>query len=428
MPNQGTSRFRQISRRVAASLFAIVVAVQSGCVSMTPVPKTQHQATLGKVAIVATAQEPEIKFEGFARGKGEGAAIGAGTTFLGCVGGLGGGGCSGAFCGAAVILFLGVCTVASAVGGVAGAVAAPSADSVRTAESTLSAALEIKTIQDSLRDQIAAAALVNGTMLVSVSPEGANDATRTRDYRPLAAAGVETVLEMTLTKAGTRGSGINAPLEMYMQAHVRLVRAGNNAEVFSADYFYGGERLKLSEWSADQGKRLLRALETGYETLGAHIYDSVFLLYSFPDREAHWTGFLQTAFGLAPIYPATGVIGGTTVDKLQPTLRWQGFPRATDVTAAPEDMGRVKNVKYDLVIAREHNLAPAEVVYRREGLSDTAHTIETSLSPATRYFWTVRARFELDGRQRVTEWGSTLISAHERVTAPSGSSYLFKTP
>ena len=32
--------------------------------------------------------------------------------------------------------------------------------------------------------------------------------------------------------------------------------------------------------------------------------------------------------------------------------------------------------------------------------------IETPLAPSTRYAWTVRARFDLDGATRVTAWGS----------------------
>jgi hypothetical protein len=92
------------------------------------------------------------------------------------------------------------------------------------------------------------------------------------------------------------------------------------------------------------------------------------------------------------------------------------------------DMGRVKNVRYDLIIVRERNLAPAEVVYRREGLPEAHHALETSLSSGTHYFWTVRARFELDSRERVTEWGSTHYMARERYSAPSHLSYRFKTP
>jgi hypothetical protein len=118
----------------------------------------------------------------------------------------------------------------------------------------------------------------------------------------------------------------------------------------------------------------------------------------------------------------------TTVDSLQPTLRWQAFPRDIDVALAPQEMGRVKNVHYDLLIAREENLGPAEIVYRREGLADSVHQTDTPLSPDTRYFWTVRAAFELDGRQRVTGWSSTVCCPGSGLTAPSRYSYRFRTP
>jgi hypothetical protein len=224
-----------------------------------------------------------------------------------------------------------------------------------------------------------------------------------------------------------------------MTAHVRLIRAADNTEVFNADYVFLGERLKLTEWLANQSERLLHNLQRGYETLGTHIYDNVFMRYPFPDRQTHAAGSMAIAFGLAPVYPLlSGAIAAedsafarsswTTVDFLRPTLRWQSFPRATDLTADPGEMGRVKNVRYDLVIAREHNLAPAEVVYRREGLPEPIHTLETPLSPGTRYFWNVRARFELDGRQRVTEWGTVSFWFQEKWTSPSLMSYRFKTP
>lgn len=437
MPNKDTLRYRLISQRLAASLCAIVLVIESGCATPPP-PNTQYQATLGRVAVVATSQEPEIKLEGFTHGKGEGAASGAGKTFSSCMSGA-------ALAGPlALILGLVVCPIATPVGAIVGAVQAPSSGEVHTSEAAISTALAVKKIQDELREQVVAAALANGSSLVTVSPESAQHAAQLRDYRSLAAAGVDTVLEVTLTKVGTEAaaSGFNPPLRLYMQALVRLIRTDDNAEVFATDYVYQGENLKLSEWSDNQAERLLRDLQIGYETFGTQIYDNIFLLYPFPDRKLQAAG-LKGTYGLAPIYPL--VSGGsfaaddpwffpsnwTTVDKLQPTLRWQGFPRATDITTAPDEMGRVKNVRYDLVISREHNLAPAEVVYRREGLSDTVHTVETSLFASTRYFWTVRARFELDGRERVTEWGSMAYFSNNLMNLtnpPSSWSYRFKTP
>jgi hypothetical protein len=148
---------------------------------------------------------------------------------------------------------------------------------------------------------------------------------------------------------------------------------------------------------------------------------------------------LSTAFGLAPISPPTrgqlsgdAVIGRvfewTAADSLAPTLRWQSFPRDSDRAIAPEDMSRVRNVTYDLVIAREENMAPGEVVYARSGLPAAGHVLETALKPGKRYFWTIRAHFDLDGRPRVTEWGSTRFIVREPAPAPTRSSYRFRTP
>jgi hypothetical protein len=223
-----------------------------------------------------------------------------------------------------------------------------------------------------------------------------------------------------------------------MVVRVRLLRAADGAEFYGAQVLHVGPRLKLEEWAAGGGDRLLRALDAGYEALGAHIADGVYLLYPFPSQEAGWAGTLSAAFGLAPVDPPTRgtPTGGSLtewfewpgVSSLQPVLRWQAFPREADFAAAPAEMRRLQNVTYDLVIARERNLAPAEIVYRRSGLPAPQHRLETPLEPRARYFWSVRARFELDGRPRVTGWGSTHYQARDSMTAPSDLSYRFRTP
>jgi hypothetical protein len=90
-------------------------------------------------------------------------------------------------------------------------------------------------------------------------------------------------------------------------------------------------------------------------------------------------------------------------------------------------MSRVTNIRYDLRIAREEDSAPAEVVYRREGLPAPEHRLEQSLASATRYFWTVRARFELDGRTQLTEWSGTRPDPGAQLDAPSRISFRFRT-
>jgi len=412
-----------------------------GCASVeVKPPDTAYQASIGTVAVIASEQLPALKFEGFARGKGKGAATGAGGTFGACMSGMGGGGCSGDFCGVALLLMLGICGVAGIVGGVAGAAEAPSLSTVASTEAALAKTVEVRSIQTALREEVETAALMRGVVVRSMDQASAHTFALSRDYRPLARQGVDPVLETALTEAGTRGRGVNEPLEAYLQVHTRLVRASDNVEIRAEDYVFTGRRLKLAEWATNDGKPMLEEFRKGYRSLAGHLYDSLFELYPYPDRQVHsGGGALSTAFGLAPVSPPTrGQLSGdvlfgrvfewTATDTLSPTLRWQVFPRESDRTIAPDDMARVRNVTYDLVIAREENMVPADVVYERRGLPTAEHALETSLQPGSRYFWTIRAHFDLDGRPRVTEWGSTSFIVKESGPAPSRNSYRFRTP
>ena len=399
--------------------FLALAAALAGCAMQPQVPPGPGAAVLGRTAVIAGKEAPQIRFEGFARSRGEGAAYAGALTFLSCAGLPAGSICAGPYCGGFLVLWLGVCGAASLVGGAVGAGMAPGADAVRDAEARMRAALDANAIQESLRQQVEIAARAHGA-------------------RPAPGEQADTLIEVTLTNAGTAGAGIDAPVGLHMTARVRALRAADSTELYRAQYVHEGARLKLAEWAANGGERLLRALDAGYAALAAHIADSVYLLYPFPSQEAGAAGALSAAFGLAPLDPPTrGTATGMSlaehfewpgVASTQAVLRWEAFPRAADLKAAPAEMGRVANVTYDLVIARERNLAPAETVYRRSGLPAPQHRLETPLEPRARYYWSVRARFELDGRPRVTGWASTHYQARESMTAPSSLSYRFRTP
>ncbi len=156
---------------------------------------------------------------------------------------------------------------------------------------------------------------------------------------------------------------------------------------------------------------------------------------------------LTLASGCARPYPAAGLrplplimIGGWAgpritpeTDSLQPTLRWETFPRPEDLKVDTAGrLGDAQNVTYELRIWRAeaeglHVAFPAELVYARTGLTEPGHTVETPLAPDTLYLWTIRAHFDRDGQPRVTEWG--VLGAYSRVTTiPPRSYYRFKTP
>lgn len=155
--------------------------------------------------------------------------------------------------------------------------------------------------------------------------------------------------------------------------------------------------------------------------------------------------------GFKPIYPkvtsglfSEGQLDWTRVYSLQPTFRWEPMPGQHErgrgalsgskpfIAAAPE---RIRNVRYDLKIWRVVGEFPEEVVYEREGIEGTSHQIQQPLQPGTKYYWSVRARFELDGKTRVSEWSLSMFpqsgsrtSARRTGQIPPSSYYRFKTP
>lgn len=143
--------------------------------------------------------------------------------------------------------------------------------------------------------------------------------------------------------------------------------------------------------------------------------------------------------GLPPAHPEPE---GSKVDSVLPTLRWEPFPRPLDLDGHTEGwLARIRSVTYDLRIwrtiqvpgARNEGFAyPGDLVYSRDGVREPIHTVETPLAPDTSYVWSIRARYELDGEVRVTEW-SMLMSPNDPFaprasSVPPRSYYRFRTP
>ena len=99
------------------------------------------------------------------------------------------------------------------------------------------------------------------------------------------------------------------------------------------------------------------------------------------------------ASGLLPEQPPAP---GFEADSLRPTLRWEAF-------APPADLA-VSDITYEVRLFTADADLPENAFYARTGLRDPRHTIETTLEPDRTYFWTVRARFRVDGRERHTQW------------------------
>lgn len=436
LTKSGPSQYRN---KITALILTLCLVIQSGCAPAVYKPSPQALSNLGNIVVTSSTSQPAIRLEGYSRSKSGSMATSAGGTFLDCMAEVGHGSCSGSFCGGAIILLTAMCAIASGVRGAVEGSKSPTHEKIEASEADIFSVLETSTIQHSLQKAVTNYAAESGHELNVMDQPLAEFLSEQRDYVSLAQDGIDTVMEVGLSEVGIMGKGLNEPAQMYMDATVKLISTKDNQVIALQSFIYEGASLFITDWSSNQAKPFTKGLQTGFKTLGQHIYEQLFMLYPLPDRGPHGAGFLSAAFGLAPINPPTRgqltadsfidrVFAWKEVNSLRPTLTWEPFPRPSDISAAPETMSRIKRVRYDLIVAREKNLAPEEIVYQKQGLTKNGHTLDIALRSNCRYFWTVRARFELDGQEYLSDWGVVHFMAFGRITAPSKWSYRFRTP
>ncbi len=147
-----------------------------------------------------------------------------------------------------------------------------------------------------------------------------------------------------------------------------------------------------------------------------------------------------SVFGLRPLDPAPDPdnYGVGKVNSFQPVLRWEEFPRSQDRVADQKGLvNRISKVTYEVRVWRQRrrDFRPGgdfagDLVYARKNLTTTTHQIEATLEPVG-YPWTVRARYLLNGKQRVTDWGQQVrhhFFASDKRTDLFFGDYGFTTP
>lgn len=138
--------------------------------------------------------------------------------------------------------------------------------------------------------------------------------------------------------------------------------------------------------------------------------------------------------GLQPEYPLvvrkmSAPLGEfVVVDSLRPTLRWQPFPGPGPRGGKPPDaLDHIRDLRYELRVWRTTNGHSGTLVFRRDDIEEPSCELFHPLAPDLNYLWTVRARFSLDGRTYVTEWGLSSLTLRNHVV-PNPSCFRFRTP
>jgi len=267
---------------------------------------------------------------------------------------------------------------------------------------------------------------------------GPKTPTERSDYSQLRTERITTVLEVAITEIGfesfdpedwvQEATRSKDNVALFLLAKIRLVRVSDGEEIFKRQFRYASPRRRIQQWSANDGLKLAEEFDLAYRDISERIFDEIFLVTSL---DLPVTSALEmpsadknSPYGicwLAPIYPeldkfynpysppptycSPSALLFITVNSVKPIFRWSEFPRDIDHKKLdPKVIESITNIKYDLKIWEAEGCDRGRLVYKRSDLDVPEHLVEESLPPASRYFWSVRARFMFNGQNMATRW------------------------
>lgn len=433
----GTTRH---TLRQATVIFTLA-AFLAGCATQPLPPGTSPPTgdrTIPRDIVVTAAHfQPEAKIDLLLRSRAELAGAGAGGGALEGLGGLmqGMGSCHDQYCGAAFLLLLPVFMgVGAIVGAVTNAPSAASAALIESGQKSMQAGIARLDLQRSVQSAIAKELAGQGVASHvaeewDVGPATPEEAPAYESVNPETR---DAILEASVLgfqfKTAPRAGSKKINYTLSMKTRLRLLAPASRKIMDEMNDVYESEPHTASEWLDGEAQLFKAALDEAIRDTARAAVHEMFLLY-YPDGTLAGKpekGQLVPDYVLKPLYPVPvqsidlrgafldkykssfGNLQFVPVDSLQPTLQWEAFPRPLDVATAGGRAARFSDVRYEIALfdARLTDLyyQPGMPIYRRSGLIEPSHRLETSLQPCARYFWSVRAHFKLDGWPRRTEW------------------------
>jgi len=414
--------------RVRLLGFIFLIAVQ-GCAHIPPSPLPESlQQQLGKIGVVATTTKEQQAFG--SPGTGRLSDIWKGASLFAAVGA--GVGAHGSYM--APIMVPAGAAVGLVGGALYGAVASESWQKAETTFRTIVAELDLN---QALPQHLIAFAQAHGYAMTHLSIVTQDRPEQQSHYAAAQSDGIDTVLEiqdLTVNLVPAEYE-VNPHRRLTLSARVQLIRTVDQTlldDRVVTDKL--GPALLLGGWTANQATRFRREVQQATERLAEQVITDYFLLYPFPDRVSYSGTFWDVHLkGLRPLYPGENLdyygpipvlekdirakyaqedffgvslhmpnefrlMVESRIDSLQPTMSWEPFPNS--------------NATYDLKIWRAGRLGPEMVVYSRTNLDQHTHTLETALEPSTLYYWSVRAHFSEQGRERITDWSRRSLTSN----------------
>lgn len=275
---------------------AALLGAQLGCAAKVapPRPSDAVRAQVGAAGVVAAEFTPETDFSRPVPGKPLAAVVGMTSGF-----GVGLGSavvCFGTYGQAALFCGLAIWTpVMMGAGVVEGVDKGVTVTDWIESSRTLGRAAAEPEAQETLRDTVIVAAAERQTVhpVVSLLEGGPREMKASASYRPIAATGLDSVLEVAVVRLELRRA--NAPgaprsygpapswekvfdpsLELIVEARARLVRVADDAVLFTRPYRYSGPRRTFVEWARDGAEPFREARHMALQRLGEEIASDFF--------------------------------------------------------------------------------------------------------------------------------------------------------
>ena len=246
------------------------------------------------------------------------------------------------------------------------------------------------------------------------------------------------------------GAGGNPKARFFMTASFGVALPGLQETLPRRTVELGGQVRRLSEWNALGGEPLGQAMTASLNSATEAVLDSIFRVQDF-FLAPRLSGY---PCGLRPLGVA-GLASG------RPTLTWEAFPRKIDLENDAKGLfGHVTQISYDLRIWEEVGISewvdftpasgpnhpgPGQLLYERRGIipktlpnssnepgdepmvmetvpgkpaltvpmeprTGIQYRLEETLPPHRSYLWSVRARFLLDGEERLSRWSMKFLN------------------
>ncbi len=321
--------------------------------------------------------------------------------------------CQGWPCGAAALAWLTVVTTAAAVEAARGVRVESDRNAAKRAASPALASMQ------DVADELDAAFGLHAALLDALgrgrfAVEGSRAVRIVTGQDPAPANPVELVSEI----AGIRLDEVKDRSELAFTLRM-LVRFALHDPVSGSTRYEGYRQAQrgpqsFEAWVANDAQAFREALAAAYRELAAAVVEESLLVYRSDDRAAPATEYGRGYF-LTPVEPPPvrrkfpvrdyeigfGSAGTALVTSRQPRLRWTELPvrggrRGNDFPLADVEQ---QTIRYDVRVFDGNN-----VVTEADALPRPEFRVPVALAPCRSYFWTVRARFLLRGRERVTDW------------------------